>query len=376
MKKTLLVTLDFYPQTGGIAQYWKHLGVFFDPQKWVVLAPPVPVGSKELKTPYGIYRKKFFSNIVFPHWIPSFFHIWNIIKKENIETVVVSHMLPLGTVMFCLHFFTKTPYVIVSHGMDAALPLRNTWKKLLCSVILKKAHAVFANSIQTSNNLQKLGCPNKKIHIIYPCPALDEVPSQTNTTRSKELLEIVKHKKVLLSVSRLVKRKGHEYILLALPDLIKKYPDVVYIIVGDGLYRKHLEQKVVELDLKDYVFFCGELLGNDIITWYKQCELFILTPFELSNNDTEGFGMVYLEANSFAKPVIGSKCGGVSEAVVDGNTGILVDQKNSTQITKAIVQLLDYDDYAKKLGLNGKERVEKEFHWSQVAKKYEEILRN
>lgn len=372
MKKTLLLTLDFYPETGGIAQYWKHLGKFFDPKKWVVVAPLHD--TQELDVPYVIYRKNFFSRSVWPKWIPSFFHIWNIIKREHIKEVVVSHMLPLGTVMFFLHFFTRIPYIVVSHGMDAALPLQNGWKKLLCFFIFKNAYAAIANSIQTSENLQKLGCPQEKIHVIYPCPALDNQEESINTIFSHKIITKVQGKRILLSVSRLVERKGHEYILLALPDVIKKYPDVAYGIIGDGPYRKHLEQRVSELNLGDYVFFCGELRGNDIVTWYQRCELFILTPFNLSNNDTEGFGMVYLEANSFSKPVIGSRCGGVGEAVVDGNTGILVDQKNSTQIANAVVRLLEDTEYAKRLGINGKERVEKEFQWSQAAKKYKEIL--
>ncbi len=146
------------------------------------------------------------------------------------------------------------------------------------------------------------------------------------------------------------------------------------VIIGDGPYRRILEQKVKELGLDSYVFFCGELRGKALCDWYRRCDLFILTPFELSNRDTEGFGMVYLEANVFEKPVIGSRCGGVPDAIIDGETGLLVDQKNSEQIAKATIKLLENPFLTKKFGLNGKIRIQKEFQWGTAGEKYKQIL--
>ncbi len=374
MKKTLLVTLDFYPSVGGIASYWKYLGVCIPSSEWVVLAPLLPLGVQELQTSYRIYRKSFFSLRIFPRWIPSFFSILEVIEKEKIEMVVVSHMLPIGTVLFFLRFIINIPYIIVGHGMDAALPLNNPWKKNLCSFILKSAKAIIANSKKTAENFEKLGGRKEKIHIVYPCPSLDQEKKIKNSARSEEVFEKVKDRKVLLSVSRLVERKGHSYVLDALPLIRAVYPDCVYVIVGDGPYRMTLERKVSELNLNDCVYFCGELQGDDIRKWYDRCDIFVLTPYELSNGDTEGFGIVYLEANLFEKPVIGSRCGGVPDAIVDGVTGLLVDQKNSSQISDVAKRLLGDHLFAKELGMNGKQRVEREFLWTQAAEKYKEIL--
>lgn len=374
MKKTLLVTLDFYPSVGGIASYWKHLGACMPPNEWVVLAPPLPLNVRELQTPYRICRKSFFSRLCNPHWLPLVLQVYNIVKKEKIEIVVVSHILPVGTVLFFLHFIIKIPYIIVGHGMDASLPLNNSWKKNLCSLILKSAQTIIANSKKTAENFEKLGGQKEKICIIYPCPSLDQEKNLKNSAHSEEVLEKVKDKKVLLSVSRLVERKGHAYVLDALQNIRMMHPDCVYVIVGDGSYRAALERKVSELELNDCVFFCNELQGDDICKWYDRCDVFILTPYELSNRDTEGFGMVYVEANLFEKPAIGSRCGGVPDAVIDGVTGILVDQKNSSQIANAVGRLLDDPLYAGELGVNGKRRVEREFLWEQAAEKYKKIL--
>lgn len=370
MKKTFLATLDFYPSGGGIANYWKNLGACMPAEQWVVLAPPLPAGEKELDAPYRIYRRNFFSRFLYPRWLVSFFHIFFLIKKERISMVVVSHILPLGTILFFLHFFTRIPYVIVSHGMDAAIPLNYPRKKYLCSRILRRAHAIIANSAVTRENIKKLGGQEKNIHIIYPCPSVDRAASQLNAHRSKGVLEKVQGKKVVLSISRLVERKGHWYVLDALPSIRAIHPDCVYVIVGDGIYRSTLEQRVYELGLGECVFFCGELRGEHICEWYDRCDVFILTPYELSNRDTEGFGMVYLEANVFGKPVIGSRCGGVPDAIIDGQTGLFVDQKNSDQIVRAVNRLFDDPTFARELGMNGKKRVEKEFQWSQAAEKY------
>lgn len=374
MKKTLLVTLDFYPATGGIAQYWKHLGMCMSPNEWVVLAPPLPSDVRELQTPYRVYRKSFFSRLCHPHWLLLAVQVYRIVKKEKIQVVVVSHILPVGTVLFFLHFIIKIPYIIVGHGMDAALPLNNPWKKYLCSLILKNAKAVIANSKKTAENFEKLGGQKEKMYIIYPCPSLDQEKNLKNSTRSEEVFERVKDKKVLLSVSRLVERKGHSYVLDALPLIRVVHPDCVYVIVGDGPNRVALERRVSELELDDCVFFCGELQGDDICKWYGRCNVCILTPYELSNRDTEGFGMVYLEANLFEKPVIGSRCGGVPDAIINGVTGILVDQKNSEQIADAVKRIFSDTAFAKELGANGRQRVEREFQWSQAAEKYKKIL--
>ena len=106
---------------------------------------------------------------------------------------------------------------------------------------------------------------------------------------------------------------------------------------------------------------------------YNLCDVFIM-PARESKDDVEGFGIVYLEAASFTKPVIAGRGGGVREAVVDNETGILVDGKNADEIAGAIIKLFKDKDLREKLGRQGRERVEKEFSWEKSAGEFEKLL--
>ncbi|MEK7123094.1 MAG: glycosyltransferase family 4 protein, partial [Patescibacteria group bacterium] len=110
-----------------------------------------------------------------------------------------------------------------------------------------------------------------------------------------------------------------------------------------------------------------------IAQWYDACTLFIMTPEDI-DGDVEGFGIVYLEANSFGKPVIGTRTGGVAEAVHDGVTGILVEQKNISQIQEAVLRILRDGELATRLGQTGKRRVAEEFSWKKQAEKLKYLL--
>ena len=183
----------------------------------------------------------------------------------------------------------------------------------------------------------------------------------------------MKDKKIILTVGRLVKRKGHEYVLRALPGVLAQEPDVVYCIISDGPYRKELEALTAELGMQQHVVFTGTLSPEDIAQWYAACAVFIMTPEDIAG-DIEGFGIVYLEAQSFGKPVIGTRVSGVVEAVADGVTGVLVEQRDTVAIQHAIVRIVADTDFARRLGEAGKHRVAESFQWKHQAEKLQYVL--
>src|SRR5262249_30414488 len=147
-------------------------------------------------------------------------------------------------------------------------------------------------------------------------------------------------KQILLTVARLDARKGHETVLNALPEVLKRHPDTVYIIVGDGPERSKLEELTKSLNLTAHVKFAGRVSEADLLAYYHACNLFVQPNRRMPDGDDEGFGLVFIEAGACCKPVIGGRSGGVPEAIQEGVTGLLVDGNSVKQTQDAIVRLL------------------------------------
>lgn len=372
MKKTLLVTLDFYPDVGGVSGYWLALGKLLDPKDTIVLAPTLPVGVQEIQTPYRIYRRRFFTKSFWPRWIPLFFSIGEVMKKEKSEMIIVGQVLPIGVVVRILNFFLKCPYVVSTHGMDITLCFFNPWKRFLCQWVLKGAKKILANSQFTSTQIQKLSVSPSRITCVYPCPLFSPGTGK-ETEPSHDLLEKIQGKYIVLTVARMVWRKGHEMILDACQNLSKKYPEIRFIFIGDGPYRKDLEQKVKTNHCEEYILFLGVVSQEQTRWWFNHCDLFVMTPRE-QGGDIESFGIVYLEAQSYGKPVIGTKTGGVAETIEDGVTGMLIEQNDRRVLSEKIQFFMSNPEYAKQIGKAGKERVNKMFRWEVQAEKLKNIL--
>ena len=180
-------------------------------------------------------------------------------------------------------------------------------------------------------------------------------------------------KKILMTASRLVAKKNHENVLKSLPLVIKVIPDIIYIIIGKGKEEEKLIRLTKDMGLGKYVKFVGFVEPKDMPMYYDICDIFIM-PSKTVDFDYESFGIVYIEANACGKPVIGGKSGGVEDAVIDGVTGLLVDPENIEEIAQTIIRLLTDREYARKLGENGRRRVENELNWKTTGKKIEEVL--
>lgn len=374
MKKTLLITLDFPPNIGGIAVYYKNICENLPIDAIHVLAPDIPYHEIfDSTVKYAIHRKKMISSSFFawPKWKVSIQEAQNIIKKENIQALLVGNILPCGTVAFILKMKLNIPYYIFIHGMDVSM-IRGR-KKILAKKIMKNASIIFSNSNFTKHTIESFGISQEKIITVYPCP--NPLPQADDleiiTLRNAHGLH---DKKILLTVGRLVERKGHDMVLKAMAEVVKKYENTVYIIAGSGPNKENLKNMVHGLRLEDNVIFVENASDKEISALYELCDIFIMASRQLDNNDYEGFGIVYLEANLFSKPVIAGRSGGVTEAVINSINGILVNPTDTKEISSSIIYLFDNPHQAHILGMQGMDRVKHKFQWWEQAKKIENIL--
>lgn len=373
MKKTLLLTLEFPPDTGGVSAYYKNICEELPPQDLCVLAPEkegCQMHDKEKL--FTIYRREFYSKTFFwPKWARLLRTVFPIIKKENVQNILVGNILPLGYIAYVAKMKYKIPYFIFTHGMDVAI--LHGRKKFFAKQIFQNASGVFTNTHFTKHIVESYGYSHEQIATVYPCPDFISHAPPMEIARLKKIYNFY-NKKILLIVGRIVERKGHDMVIRSLPRILQKFPDTLFVIVGEGIYRKNLEQLVKDLQLGNHVLFTGKLSRIELSAMYELCDIFVMPARQLYDYDVEGFGIVYLEANYFGKPVIGGKSGGVSEAVLDGVTGLLVDPQNSKDFVIAVFTLLENTDFAHRLGYQGMDRVHSQFHWSRQAEKIKSAL--
>ncbi|MCK4326421.1 glycosyltransferase, partial [bacterium] len=182
-------------------------------------------------------------------------------------------------------------------------------------------------------------------------------------------------RQVILTVSHLVRRKGHANVIRALPNVLRKVPNAVYLIVGRGAEEVHLRKLVHDLGLQDKVIFVTRVTDEQLPLYYNVCQVFIMPSYEIKEEgDVEGFGIVFLEANACGKPVIGGRSGGVEDAIINGETGLLVNPLNVVEIANALTRILTDREFAERLGRQGGKRAERELSWKQVTKRILEVM--
>ena len=237
-----------------------------------------------------------------------------------------------------------------------------------------RATALTANSQHTRGRLLELGVAAEKIAIVYP--GVDTAkfrpdPAAGELARKQLGLEGAT---LLLTVSRLAPNKGHLRVLDALPALRRRFPALVYLIVGEGGMRAALERRCAELALGDAVRFAGRVA--DVRPLYHACDAFVMasTPHGDGGKAGEGFGMAYVEAGACGKPAIASASGGGGEIVVDGETGRVVDPQDAAALAEALAWLLADPARARALGERARERVMR-FDWSFAVEALERVLR-
>ena len=270
----------------------------------------------------------------------------------------------------------KIPYVITAHGYEAILPA-HARRHFLYKRVLDGASRVFAVSAHTAGWLVQCKVSEERLRVIHNGVrpeqfALDgETRRLVEQTRKRFALD---GRFVLLTIARLVPRKGHLAVLNALAGLKPRIPNLRYLIVGDGPTKDQLHRAVRELSLEDVVSFGGEVSDQERTSLLHACDVFVMPNSDILRPDgvldTEGFGIVFLEASACGKPAIAGKAGGAPEAVSDGQTGILVDPANTDELEEAIFRLYSDRDLALRLGLEGKQRVEREFTWDELTETY------
>ncbi len=374
MMKLLIISAEFPPLIGGIATFGYSLAkglreMGYDVE---VVTSVGSSGSERLdgmrvvRTP-NIFNRRFLK--IVPLFCAS---LWSCISRRPGKLILMTcgHEGLVGRV---LRILFDSQYLVVVHGSEI-LQLEN--RKMLgwlATKVFTGAEMVVANSNYTRELLASVEVPSEKIIVVNPPIDLDGYDEGIDTAFVREKYALT-GKRVILTVGRLVKRKGYKEVVEVLAQSKVAYPDLVYVLVGDGECRKELECLISSYGLWDRVRMTGAVSHTELQQLYKLCEIFI-TPSHEVNGDVEGFGIALLEAGVFSKPVIAGRSGGVEDAVVDWETGLLVNPHNVEDIKQKLHLLLEDRGLRGRLGRNGRDRVVRQFGLRKQSERLEHILR-
>jgi len=345
MSRVLLVTMDYLPNYGGVANYYSQIVKQLKPGVAVL----TNIAGQDDKN-NNEFHVNFIWKCVNPQWLPLLWLIPRYLKKSQAKIIWVGNILPVGTAAYILNKFFKIPYFISLHGLDIQLTKKNAKKRKLAFKILNKANFITVNSKFTASLLVEYNIPASKIVVVYPSPSILSVP-KSKIIENLQAKYQLNNKKIILTVSRLVKRKNIEQVISAVSQLMTSFSNLVYVVVGDGPEREVLEQKIGNLN--NNILLIGSVDKEELSAWYNLCDIFVLTPTS-DEVDVEGFGIVYLEALSLAKPVVASKVGGVEEAAGSGAKYV----NNNNELVYTLKELLTNESLRKQLGLAGQQHIQ------------------
>lgn len=363
----LLVASFFTPIRGGSAVVYEALCRFAPAESMIVLAPwrhysegtEIP-GWREhdAKAKYPVYRLELLRPLEvaapasrlhslwrwirtdFPLRVRVFLKLHRIVRKHGIRTVCVGELISGSWVGLAAKYLLGCKMISYIHGEEITTETPYRFFGRQRRRYLNKADAIVAVSAFTKKALiRHMGAPPEKVTLIHN--GVDTIRFQPGPKKA-EL--IARHqlvgKRIILTVGRIVPRKGFDAVIRAMPKIVEKVPDAHYLIVGSGHFRANLEALVAQCGVQAYVSFAGQVTDQELADYYRLCDLFVMPNREMPDGDTEGFGLVFLEANACGKPVIGGTAGGAVEAVHNEENGLLVDGWSVQDVAEAITRLL------------------------------------
>ncbi|MDP6561561.1 MAG: glycosyltransferase family 4 protein [Candidatus Peribacteraceae bacterium] len=259
----------------------------------------------------------------------------------------------------------KKPYIMGAQGTHGVRPLAYFPEKLFLKSCYKHAAAITVPSDYTRRKICEYAGVEYPITVIHNGVHFDRFQKDVDV---QSIRDRYKGKKILLTVGGLWGRKGHDLVLQMLYNVTQKYPDIVYTIVGDGNSRENLEKLATELGVRDSVDFVGRKSGDELVAYFKACDVYVHTP-KVLDLKFEGFGIVYLEASACGKPIVATDAGGIRDAVVDGETGLIADDGDVQGIADRVLQLLDDPNAAVAMGEAGLKYAKKN-DWNSIAQQF------
>jgi phosphatidylinositol alpha-1,6-mannosyltransferase len=376
LTRSLLISAEYFPpQVGGISTMMREICSALGRERIACLTGvPSADSAGALADPVRVYRAPALFGDGDLRRALAFLRTWpRIALGWRPDIVQCATCLDAALVGYWLKTKFGLPLAIYAHGNEIMSAASDTWEKP--RLALRVADRVLANSRYTAQLVAGLGVAPERIEVVNPgCDVSGFTPGAPSPALYAMWPQLRGAAPLLLTTGNLVQRKGQDVTLRALPELIARYPALHYAIVGDGRDRAELETLANSLSVRAHVSFLGRAPQERLLDLYRACDVFLMpSRMRADRNDVEGFGIVFLEANACGKPVVGGCTGGIPDAIIDGETGLLVDPLDSAAIGAAVRQLVDEPARARAMGETGRRRALEKFNWKTVAARIDAI---
>lgn len=355
--KRLLVTCDFPSISGGQSNYFKNLWMELSITDDTLLIPSL---SRPYCTSKRISNARFFWLPRGEWFLPRIGRFFGLVftmsaaaRATRPDAIHAGQIMAGGSAALWCKKTMNIPYYVYAFGSDVMEFENHPVGRRLIRLILNNSKGIICCSRFTAKHIMERFAPSVPVHTVNP-GVEDHFFEVTDPGALRRKLGLA-DKTVLLTVGRLVKRKGHELVIRSLARLAEMVPDIHYLVVGDGPLRAGLEKIAAQCGVSGRITFTGPVEDAVLPSYYHAADLFIMATRQLGLTDVEGFGIVYLEANAAGLPVIAVRSGGVEEAVQDGKSGILLDEPASSETIAHTAGML----------LNDKQRLSAMSGWSR-----------
>ncbi len=309
--------------------------------------------------------------------VSSFWKMWRVTGRERYDLIQAHWVIPNAPVAVLVGLLRHVPVVISLHGSDVYIAERIKPVGWVASWAFRRAAAVTASSLDLLERAQRLGAtktPGRAAVIPYGVdPSTFKTPDQPRAEIRREL-GFTPGQPVLLLVGRLVYKKGFEYAIRAMPEVLETFPDACLVIAGAGDLSQPLQNLAAEMKLEGKVRFEGPVPHNRMPDYLAACDLFLLPSIVDDKGNVDGLPNTLLEAMSAGKAVIASNVAGVPLAVTDGVNGRLVPQRDPTALGRVIRELLADPALREQYGQAARHKIVDELNWTAVSARYSQIF--
>jgi phosphatidylinositol alpha-1,6-mannosyltransferase len=365
--RILLVTNDFPPRVGGIQSYLYNIYRRSAPHEIVVLAPAHPGDSAfDASQPFEVVRHP--TRVYWPS--PAVRRtVVSLARSRHADVVAFGAVLPMNLVASAL----DVPVVVHTHGFEVA------WARLPALVqalrrIGNHASLVTAVSDFTERFIRRAMGEHATIRLLRTGVDLERFHPGIDGAHVRKRHGVA-GRPVVCCVSRLVARKGQDRLIEALPAVKRIVPDAALLLVGGGPARASLERAARRIGVERDVAFAGEVPIDELAAHYAAGDVFAMpVRSRYAGLEVEGLGLVYLEAQACGRPAIAGDSGGAPEAVVPGETGIVVPGAHTHAIAGACARLLSEPPLRERMGRAARAFVEDAHRWDDVAARYRTML--
>jgi phosphatidylinositol alpha-1,6-mannosyltransferase len=372
----LFVTNDFGPRAGGIETFVIGL-IERRPYCQTIVYTSAQANSEQYDADwlrnYGVRVIRDRAKILLPTpRVAS--ELKKIVRNQGITTAAFGAAAPLGLLSAGLKRAGVLRTVALTHGHEVwwakVFPFNLLLRRIGSTVDVLTYLGEFTRKAISKGLNEKAQRSMVKI-----APGIDVdhfIPNDATGLRNSLGLS---DKKVIVSVGRLVHRKGQDYLIEAMPEILKSVPQAHLLLVGEGPYREHLEKLVTQHKLERSVTFIGRIQYKELPTYICAGDIFAMpSRSRLMGLEVEGLGIVYLEASSCGLPVLAGNSGGAPDAVVHNETGLVVNGTDAQDIAAAAVELLVNVESSKKMGIAGRKWIVNNWRWEIWSKYFEDLL--